>query len=132
MPTTRRKPQADRAQPTLSFNSRAAKITKPSTSTSKFAKSVKAPRASDAVSIPSPLAEDVIESDREEGETSRKLAIREEKIEVKETKKEEKSSDEERARAISDAQVRRYWKGKEEGRKAPRGMQLWVKASVGG
>lgn len=49
------------------------------------------------------------------------LVVQEGRSEV--VKKEEKrgSEVEDRARNVSDAQVRRYWKGKEEGRKAPRG-----------
>jgi len=127
MPPTRRKSnQTARAQPTLSFNSRAAKITKPSVSSSKASKTAKKTAVLDTDSTPStPTAEGVVDPNGDErktagtkGETTSELAIREQ---VAAEKKEEKSEAEERAKGVSDAQVRRYWKGKEEGRKAPRG-----------
>lgn len=134
MPPTRRKSaQTARAQPTLSFNSHAAKITKPSVSSSKASKNAKKATVLDTVSTPlTPAAEDVIDSDEKDGgegkiegvkgETTSELAIREQ---VAAEKKEAKSEAEERARGVSDAQIRRYWNGKEEGRKAPRGR--WIR-----
>ncbi|MCJ1246508.1 hypothetical protein MMC30_003716 [Trapelia coarctata] len=126
MPTTRRKiNQAARAQPTLSFNSRAAKVTKPSASSSKSSKAPKNTKLSDvlstdSVATPSPAQDalvDLEEDGKAEGETTSELAMKEQ---VTTEKKQESSEAEERARGISDAQVKRYWKGKEEGRKAPR------------
>lgn len=135
MPPTRRKStQAGRAQPTLSFNSHAAKITKPSVSSSKASKNAKTATVLDTLStLSTPAAEDVIGSDEKDGgegkiegvkgeTTTSELAIREQ---VAAEKKEERSEVEERARGVSDAQTRRYWNGKEEGRKAPRGR--WIR-----
>lgn len=135
MPPTRRKStQTTRAQPTLSFNSHAAKITKPSVSSCKASKNAKKATVLDTVSTPStPAAEDVIDSDGKDGDegrservkgetTTSELAIREQ---VAAEKKEQRSEAEDRVRGVSDAQIRRYWNGKEEGRKAPRGR--WIR-----
>jgi DNA polymerase delta subunit 4 len=120
MPATKRKSNSlGRSQPPLSFNNSSAKITKPSiggaSTSSKSHKLIKEEH-SDSVSIPSP-GPDEVDSQIEDVPTTTELAIRQQ---VEEEKK-VKSEQEIRAEAVSDAQIKRYWKAKEAERKAPRG-----------
>ena len=123
MPATRRKaanPTAtSRVQPTLSFKN---KITKPSTATtekSSKAHNLEAAKLANAIEIstPSPPTE-VIDSQIPEQPTTAELNIR---SQVRAGEKETTAA-EERASQISSAQIKRYWKKKEDERRAPRGM----------
>ena len=78
---------------------------------------------------PSPALEDEAEPT-----PTAQLAIREQQQgkvesvekEAKSVEKEAKSDEsEERARRVGEAQIKRYWKGKEDERKAARGLFLW-------
>jgi len=122
MPSTRRKPgnptSAARAQQPLSFNSRSNKITKPSvTAASKNIDKVNTKKLAEAAekSSPSPAVEDV-DVQVTEQPTTAELAIRSQA----ETGKKERADAESRASKVTDAQIKRYWKKKEEERKAPR------------
>lgn len=123
MPPSRRKsanPVSRSSQSTLTFNSHAKKITKPSSvlpskseqaEKSKLSKLVEIP----AVSTPSPAPEEIrpaIDESATIDSTS--------ELEIK-VEKERKTEIEEEAKRISGAQIKRYWKAKEDGRKAPRG-----------
>ncbi|MCJ1408179.1 hypothetical protein MMC19_002252 [Ptychographa xylographoides] len=121
MPATRRKaanPTAtSRVQPTLSFKN---KITKPSTATtekSSKAHNLEAAKLANAIEIstPSPPTE-VIDSQIPEQPTTAELNIR---SQVRAGEKETTAA-EERASQISSAQIKRYWKKKEDERRAPR------------
>ena len=131
MPPTRRKSSApsSHAQQTLAFSGRSNKVTKPSIahpspkSLSKTSPSQlsKASKAVSEVSSPETVAahadsqpqepEEVVIPDAEQG-----LAFR-----VQGAKPNLHDEVSEKARKVSDAQVKRYWRGKEEERKAPRG-----------
>ncbi|MCJ1318819.1 hypothetical protein MMC15_004150 [Xylographa vitiligo] len=122
MPATRRKPgnatSAARSQQPLSFNARSNKITKPSISaSSKNLDKANTKKLAEAAEIasPSPAAEEVDVQIKEQLTTA-ELAIRSQ-VEA-ETK--ERTDAEAKASKITDAQVKRYWKKKEEERKAPR------------
>ncbi|KAL9116572.1 MAG: hypothetical protein Q9187_006901, partial [Circinaria calcarea] len=125
MPPTRRKSSnptsARAAQPTLTFHSRSNKVTKPhlapAPDESKFL-NVKPEEVLKAVelSTPSPAPEDV-DTGAEHGSTTAELAIKEQ---VKIEHAAPKSAADERAEKITDAQIKRYWKAKEDERKAPR------------
>lgn len=127
MPPTRRKPSnptsTRAAQPTLTFHSRSNKVTKPHLTPvpveSKLLK-VKPEEVLKAaeLSTPSPAPDDV-DSGAEHGSTTAELAIKEQ---VKIEHAAPKSAADERAEKITDAQIKRYWKAKEDERKAPRGM----------
>ena len=127
MPPTRRKssnPTSVRAaQPTLTFHSRSNKVTKPNLpSTSEESKLVKAKpeeflKVVELASL-SPTPEDV-DIQTEHGSTTAESAIREQ---VKVEQATPRSAADERAEKITDAQIKRYWKAKEDERKAPRGM----------
>ena len=121
MPATRRKSSnhssSTRAQPTLSFKN---KITKPASQSrsakNEEAKAYKLEQAVDA-STPSPGPEEV-DARIVEDPTTAELAIRSQV----EAEKKERTEAEEKALKITDAQIKRYWKKKEEERKAPRGV----------
>ena len=124
MPTTRRKSgnttSAARSQQPLSFNARSNKITKPSVSAaSKNLEKVNTKKLAEAVEIasPPPAAEEV-DVQKKEQPTTAELAIRSQI----DADKKEWTGAEAKATKITDAQVKRYWKKKEEERKAPRGM----------
>lgn len=129
MPPTRRKASnptsTARAQQTLSFNSRSAKVTKSSipASSKNLDKPTtvqllkKAEETEDAA--PSPALSEEVDAQIEDEPTTAELAIAQQaKKEVQVIKR---SAEEERAVKVSEAQIKRYWKGKEEERKAPRG-----------
>ena len=112
MPPARRKhsgPSARGAQSTLSFGNR-AKVTKPSIAPT--SKSIKADPAltesvSKAIEVPEP-----------EAPTTAEIAIEEQAhAEIAKPKTEA----EERAEKVTDAQIKRYWKSREDERKASRG-----------
>lgn len=68
---------------------------------------------------PSPALSEEVDAQIEDEPTTAELAIAQQaKKEVQITKR---SAEEERAVKVSEAQIKRYWKGKEEERKAPRG-----------
>ena len=136
MPPTRRKssnPTSARvAQPTLTFHSRSNKVTKPNLpSTSEESKlvKVKPEEVLKAVELatPSPGPEDG-DVQTEHGSTTAELAIKEQ---VKIEQATPKSAADERAEKITDAQIKRYWKAKEDERKAPRGMSSYRVCSLG-
>ncbi|KAL9075718.1 MAG: hypothetical protein Q9161_001470 [Pseudevernia consocians] len=128
MPPTRRKPSASsaRAQQTLAFGPNSNKVTKPSLPAAGKPKSssltpTDAERLQKAVadiSTPSPGPEDEYPPRPEEqSESPRALAIRGQgsaKVEAVKSEAEEKGA------KVSDAQVKRYWKSKEDERIAPR------------
>ncbi|MCJ1291861.1 hypothetical protein MMC34_003408 [Xylographa carneopallida] len=123
MPATRRKSgnttSAARSQQPLSFHARSNKITKPSIpAASKTLEKATTKKLADAAEIasPSPAAEDV-DVQIQEQPTNAELAIRSQA----EAEKRERTDVEARAAKVTDAQVKRYWKKKEEERKAPRG-----------
>ncbi|PMD35452.1 hypothetical protein L207DRAFT_556908 [Hyaloscypha variabilis F] len=105
MPATRRTrtsggPVAKGSQKTLSFGN---KVTKPATPSS----------TKDKAHTINPKVIDV-------GHVSSKAAVTEQaRVEV-EAIKSEKTPEEERARKVSDAQIKRYWREREAERKAPR------------
>lgn len=112
MPPARRKssgPSARGAQSTLSFGNR-AKVTKPSI----------APVSKSSKTDPG-LIESVtkaIATPEPEAPTTAEIAIEEQALaEVAKPKTEA----EERAEKVTDAQIKRYWKIREDERKAPRG-----------
>jgi len=112
MPPARRKssgPSVRGAQSTLSFGNR-AKVTKPSIApTSK--KSKPDPSLTEIIA-------QTIDPPEPEAPTTAEIAIEEQaKAEVAKPKTEA----EERAEKVTDAQIKRYWKSKEDERKAPRG-----------
>lgn len=130
MPPTRRKPSgsAARAQQTLAFGPSSNKVTKasqPAASGKKKASlaptdSERLQKAVADISTPSPDPEDEYPPRPEEQlESPRALAIRGQgaaaaKVEDVRSEAEEKGS------KVSDAQVKRYWKSKEDERIAPR------------
>ena len=137
MPPTRRKPSnptTSASQKTLSFNSRSNKVTKPSIPASSKPlsdKSITKPQtaslrkavAADDDAPPPALSEEV-DAQIEEEPTAADLAIRQQVEEVKKkTEGEVKKggSEEEKAGKVGEAQIKKYWRGKEEERKAPRG-----------
>ena len=117
MPSTRRKPaaQSARAQQTLAFGPNSNKVTKPSVpSTSKKVDKIKLEKAvTSEFSTPSPATEDLRESEVQATipESPRTLAIRNQG---------DGSAVEEKAKKIPETQIRKYWKGKEDERIAPR------------
>ena len=120
MPATRRKssnPSSSvRAQPTLSFKN---KITKPATQSrlaKAEAKAYKLEQVAD-ISTPSPGPEEV-DARIVDDPTTAELAIRSQV----EAQKKDRTEAEEKALKITDAQIKGYWKKKEEERKAPRGV----------
>ena len=131
MPPTRRKPSgsAARAQQTLAFGPSANKVTKPSQPAASGKKKASSAAPTDAerlqkavadISTPSPDPEDEYPPRPEEQlESPRALAIRGQgaaAVKVEDVKREA----EEKGSKVSDAQVKRYWKGKEDERISPR------------
>ena len=127
MPTTRRKnPSSNsRAQPKLAFNARSNKITKPSVaapSKSLKTEGTAADKLSDAttddIHVSSvPQIPDDVDLQTEEQNTASELVIRPQVL----AESEKRTESEERAARITDAQLKVYWKSKEDERKAPRG-----------
>ena len=119
MPPTRRK---SAQQPTLTFNSRPNKITKPTSSSTpkthkpiqkKVTKTLATPEATKPAPIPAEVdAKNVSEP------TTAEVAI-ENQVKA-ELAKPELDEREETAKKVTDAQIKRYWKAKEQARKAPR------------
>lgn len=131
MPPARRKSTAPsaRAQQTLAFSGRANKVTKPSIAPPS-AKSIS--KASSPVSRPStPHPQEDAQRQEPEEEVEEveipnapAAAAAEEQglaFRVQGTKPTLHDEVDEKARKVSDAQVKRYWRAKEEERKAPRG-----------
>ncbi|KAK3174293.1 hypothetical protein OEA41_001537 [Lepraria neglecta] len=122
MPSTRRKPaaQSARAQQTLAFGPNSNKVTKPSIpSTSKKVDKIKLEKAvTPEFSTPSPAPEDSQEAEVQAQipESPRTLAIRNQGG----AKQADGSAVEEKAKKIPETQIRKYWKGKEDERIAPR------------
>lgn len=127
MPPTRRKASnttsTARAQQTLSFNSRSAKVTKPSipASSKKLGKpaTVQLLKKAEETEDAAPALSEEVDAQIEEEPTTAELAIAQQA--KKEAQVIKRSAEEERAAKVSEAQIKRYWKGKEEERKAPRG-----------
>ncbi|KAF6229041.1 hypothetical protein HO133_007155 [Letharia lupina] len=134
MPPTRRKPSgtAARAQQTLAFGPNPNKVTKPSQPAAGNKKKKPSPpaptdaerlqKAAADISTPSPGPEEEDYPPRPEAqlESPRALAIRGQGGGAAADVGVGKSEAEEKGGRVSDAQVRRYWKGKEEERIAPR------------
>lgn len=128
MPPTRRKPSAStaRAQQTLTFGPNSNKVTKPSLPAA-AGKKKPAPPPTDSdrlqkavadLSTPSPAPEDEYPPPPEQQlDSPRTLAIRGQSAAGAQDVKSEVV---EKGRKVSDAQVKRYWKGKEDERIAPR------------
>ncbi|MCJ1403560.1 hypothetical protein MMC11_006783 [Xylographa trunciseda] len=124
MPSTRRKSgnptSTARAQQPLSFNSRSNKIIKPSVAAaSKNIDKFNSKKLAEAAEISSPspaVEEEEVDVRVTEQPPRAELAIRSQV----ETEKKERTDVESRAFNITDAQIKRYWKKKEEERKAPR------------
>lgn len=127
MPPTRRKPSGStaRAQQTLAFGPNSNKVTKPSLPAAGKKKSSLTPTDSERlqkavadISTPSPAPEEQYPPPPEQQlESPRALAIRGQgaaKVEDVKSEAEEKGS------KVSDAQVKKYWKSKEDERIAPR------------
>lgn len=127
MPPSRRKSSNPRsAQQTLAFGPRtsANKVTKPTlppSSSKKLDKPVSdtlVKASSEEVSTPEPLPEDIpsadeVKEEEEEVEQPRELAIREQPP--------ARTEAEQKASKVSEVQIKKYWKAKEDERKAPRG-----------
>ncbi|KAK4692396.1 DNA polymerase delta subunit 4, partial [Lecanoromycetidae sp. Uapishka_2] len=117
MPPSRRKPSnpTTRTQNTLSFGPNSNKITKPTSSlASKKASKSLEKAVTTEVSTPPPAPEDVAEITPES--PSRDLPIRKQGGE----KQAEGTPQEQKAAKVSETQIRKYWKGKEDERIAPR------------
>jgi DNA polymerase delta subunit 4 len=120
MPPTRRKSgntaastRNAAAQSTLSFNSKSARVTKPSAgdaSTEKAAAKVSEPALAEAL-------EHVQSEDAEPEPEAVEVPIRQQAVKPAVVKDEA----EEKAEKISDSQLKRYWKVEEDKRKSPRG-----------
>jgi DNA polymerase delta subunit 4 len=101
------------AQSTLSFNSKSARVTKPSAgdaSTEKAASKISKPALTEAF-------EHVQSEDAEPESETTEVPIRQQAAKPVVIKDEA----EEKAEKISDSQLKRYWKAEEDKRKAPRG-----------
>ena len=106
MPQARRKSATPKnAQPTLSFNSKPTKVTKPAVPDASIKKASKA----------EPALVKAITDDTPTSETALQQQVKVESIKAKDeaTVKAEK---------ITDAQIKKYWKREEDVRKAPRGI----------
>ena len=113
MPPSRRKSGNTAAQSTLSFNSKSARVTKPSagdTSTEKAASKISEPTLTEAF-------EHVQSEDAEPESEAIDVPIRQQAAKPVVIKDEA----EEKAEKVSDSQLKRYWKAEEDKRKAPRG-----------
>ncbi len=107
MPVARRKNShiSHKAQPTLSFNSKATRVTKPTASDTSIKKSAK-------------LEPELVEALTDDAPTS-EVAVRQQ---IKTEAAKQKDEATLQAEKITDAQIKRYWKKEEDVRKAPRGM----------
>ena len=122
MPPTRRKSSYSRAtQPTLAFNRRTNRITKPSSglsSKSSEASNAKPEKAAKAHEISALLKEpETVASNPEDHPTTAELSIRDQVV--------NKQGTEEQAKGISDLKIEQYWRRKESERKAPRSTLRW-------
>ena len=125
MPPSRRKSSnrtlTGNSQPTLTFNSRSARVTKPILEpASKLNKKVE--KASPVVSdeqtaTPSPAAEEVEEPAEEE------VALTVRPTEEITEPAAEATEAEQKARKITEVQIKKYWRAKEDERRAPRGRE---------
>ncbi len=116
MPSGRRKPaQPAASQRTLAFGPHANKVTKPTHGRPSTLKKESAPPPQTRLLTPSPPPS--VPEEIKSPESN--LAIRESRN--KPTVKPPRSELEERAAKVGDGDVRRYWRGKEAERKAPRG-----------
>lgn len=107
MPPGRRKAtqQTRHAQPTLSFNSKPTKVTKPITTDPSTKKSVKTePQFIEAITDDSPIPEVVL------------------KQQVKAEAAKPKDEAVLQAQKVTALQIQKYWKKEEDARKAPRGL----------
>ena len=95
------------AQPTLSFNSKPTKVTKPALPEPSIKKPSKAEPA-------------LVEAITEDAPTSEVALKQQIKIESNKPKDEATL----RAQKVTDAQIKKYWKKEEDARKAPRGMAV--------
>jgi len=123
MPPTRRKPSnpAPRAQQTLAFGPNSNKVTKPSLPpTSKKLSQPAQDELSKAVAVetttPEPEIEDAATQPEAQILSPRTLAIRKHGA----SKQVERKDVEQEAGRVPDTQIRKYWKGKEDERIAPR------------
>lgn len=116
------------AQSTLSFNSKAARVTKPSiTNTSTKKEALKIPEAALVEAIEDAEPENTnVELEPEE---TVQVPLRQPQQPVKPAVS-ETDEVEEKAQKISDAQLKRYWKAEEDKRKAPRGMLKYLMSPV--
>lgn len=121
MPRTKASARRGRSQNTLQFSS---KVTKPSVSQSQAVKdledkAIKVLREDDTQApSPSPVPDT---AQIEEKPTTAELAIRQQ-TQAEAEAEVEVDGPEDQAMRITDLQIQRYWKSKEDGRKAPRGM----------
>ena len=101
------------AQPTLSFNSKSARVTKPSITDASTKKATsKISEAELAEAVDSVQSEDVVPEPQ----------VVEVPIRAQTKPVAVKDEVEQKAEKISDSQLKRYWKSEEDKRKAPRGM----------
>lgn len=108
MPQARRKSAQPRnAQPTLSFNSKPTKVTKPAIPDASIKKASKAEPA---------LVKAIIE------DASTSEAVLQQEVKVESIKAKDETTM--KAERIPDAQIKKYWKKEEDVRKAPRGMMV--------
>jgi DNA polymerase delta subunit 4 len=117
MPATR-KPSA---QSTISFGGNHSKITKPGAASQDKNKTSKFP-------VIAKSTEDVVELPivEEPGHVSSETAIsKHAEVEI-DTLKTKKTEDERRAEAITDMQIKKYWRAREAERIAPRGESLGI------
>ena len=126
MPPTRRKSLAPNAQQTLAFGPRSNKVTKPSIPTSS-----KNPKPSSQLSKAVSTEELSAPDSSTAPENVNPTKVKEEVVEIPDADRglafrvqgKQPGADEidEKARKVPDAQIKRYWRAKEEERKAPRG-----------
>jgi DNA polymerase delta subunit 4 len=105
-PASRKSAQHSRnAQPTLSFNSKPTKVTKPAILDASIKKTSKTePALVEAITNNAPTSE---------------VAL---KQQIKTESNKPKDEATLKAERITDIQIKKYWKKEEDGRKAPRGM----------
>lgn len=138
MPTTRRKQNttSTRNQSTLSFNNKAARVTKPSvqdtSAANKKAKSKLSEPQEIEIEQATPAAETTeVEVSEQPAAEHQDEAEQEQEISIpvhptprqkkKSTKAPSKSSRETAASKVTDGQIKKYWKAEEDARLAPRG-----------
>ncbi|TKA62412.1 hypothetical protein B0A49_10542 [Cryomyces minteri] len=119
---------SNRAQSTLSFHGKSNKVTKPSLTASN--KTKKDPAVVDAITrtkLNASANPDLIAPKTAEIATAEQAK----QEAVKQEAPEKRTAEDEEALRVSDAQVARYWRGKERSRMAPRvhqeGLGLWEK-----